>query len=90
MTPLEEDRLRCLALHFQNSNRYARRLRKALEAVIEAWRRGDLDEIREAIEEAEHVPPPPQPLADFYKEGLHTGHPHSEYLELPGDEYVKP
>jgi hypothetical protein len=92
----EVRRRELLATHYYNAKLYIARLRTALEQIREAAELdNDPDEkiallAREALSGTNA---PPQPLAHFYDEGLHTGHPFPEYMELPlrgSEEYRDP
>lgn len=88
----EEERLLMLSLHYGNMKLYVAKLLDAFERLRElAYLGPHGDEARRIAREALEVEPPPHPLKDFYKDGWHTGHPFTEYMDLPmhpGDDYV--
>jgi hypothetical protein len=94
----EEERRERLTIHYRNEQIYSAKLRGALEEIrrvaIENWD-NDASLIAEAArnlcEKAlRDELRPPHPLAHFYDQGHHTGHPHAEYLFLPTADYVDP
>lgn len=85
-----ERRLQLLSTHYSNEKRYAMRLNEAIRRIEEACKRRDIEAIRREVQAAIATPRPPAPLANFYKDGYHTGHPYPEYLDLPGTAYTDP
>ncbi len=90
MNAIDERRLLALYCHYTNARRHGYRLRAAIERINLAVEQGDIEAIRRETKSALDTPPPPNPLADFYKDGYHTGHPYPEYLDLPGTDYIQP
>ena len=85
-----ERRLRLLSIHYENALRYGMRLEVALRYLQKVVDECGSEKIRQALTAALNTPKPPDPLANFYKDGYHTGHPYPEYLHLPGVEYTDP
>jgi hypothetical protein len=89
-------RLDKLARHYRNERLHNTRLRVALTKIIrdtstDKHMADGLGLARLIAEHALTAPQPPNPLANLYKDGPHTGHPFPEYLELPfkqTDEYL--
>jgi hypothetical protein len=100
----EEERLLALSLHYGNAKLYITKLRDALERIQRVASSVKERETKSAgltdklfvdvvhdIAKTALEAHPPHPLAHFYDEGIHTGHPYPEYLDLPvgpGDDYV--
>ncbi len=88
-----------LAIHYSNEKLYVVKLRDALERIAKlAAEENDAsvvaEEAKRIAEEAlARKNMPPGPLDHFYDDGIHTGHPYSEYLDLPmrvTDDYADP
>lgn len=94
--PSMEERLNQLSIHYHNELLHNVKLRDALDRIARlATEENDASVVaikaREIAEVTLAAPRPPDPLAGFYDQGFHTGHPHPEYLHLPmrpTDEYL--
>lgn len=71
-------RLSYLVGHYHNSHLLNVKYRDALARIV-----ANPYNAQAMAQEALDGPFPPPPLAHLYDEGLHTGHPFEEYLELP-------
>lgn len=90
----EEQRREVLATHYYNEKLYAMKLRDALDRIEKLASVGiSAIGVSTLAREALTLKMPPNPLAHLYDEGMHFGHPFSEYLDLPmrpTDEYKDP